>query len=305
MPLERDTVEAHACAIADRWRRSSRRGGRGRRPRHRGRRAFRRIGAPVVALCRDRYRAGGRCGDAAREVSRCASSAVTGPASASVTGQGAGRSSVAASRTVGALTHEPTGDAPAHARPIAVRARGTCAGVTTATVVDREALADRRFGSSGPAVIIEARDDRGRARLARAPPKPATCCSNASGRSATRARSAPTVDPVHAGDLQQPLHVDRRADGRRAREHRASVNIKERLDFSCALFDADGDLIANAPHMPVHLGSMGESDPAIIRRTRPMEPGDVYVLNAPTTAARTCPTSRSSRRCSTRGQGER
>ena len=38
-----------------------------------------------------------------------------------------------------------------------------------------------------------------------------------------------------------------------------SVNIKERLDFSCALFDADGNLIANAPHMPVHLGSMGES----------------------------------------------
>ena len=39
-----------------------------------------------------------------------------------------------------------------------------------------------------------------------------------------------------------------------------SVNIKERLDFSCALFDAEGNLIANAPHMPVHLGSMGESD---------------------------------------------
>ncbi|MFX5793837.1 hydantoinase B/oxoprolinase family protein, partial [Acinetobacter baumannii] len=43
-----------------------------------------------------------------------------------------------------------------------------------------------------------------------------------------------------------------------------SVNIKERLDFSCALFDADGQLIANAPHMPVHLGSMGESIRAII-----------------------------------------
>jgi 5-oxoprolinase (ATP-hydrolysing) len=38
-----------------------------------------------------------------------------------------------------------------------------------------------------------------------------------------------------------------------------SVNIKERLDFSCAIFDADGNLVANAPHMPVHLGSMGES----------------------------------------------
>ncbi|HEV8255860.1 MAG TPA: hydantoinase B/oxoprolinase family protein, partial [Casimicrobiaceae bacterium] len=61
-----------------------------------------------------------------------------------------------------------------------------------------------------------------------------------------------------------------------------SVNIKERLDFSCALFDAEGQLIANAPHMPVHLGSMGESVQTIIaRRRRTMQPGDVFVLNAP------------------------
>ncbi|MEJ7670854.1 MAG: hydantoinase B/oxoprolinase family protein [Casimicrobiaceae bacterium] len=61
-----------------------------------------------------------------------------------------------------------------------------------------------------------------------------------------------------------------------------SVNIKERLDFSCALFDADGNLIANAPHMPVHLGSMGESVQTIIdRRAGTMQPGDIFVLNAP------------------------
>ena len=61
-----------------------------------------------------------------------------------------------------------------------------------------------------------------------------------------------------------------------------SVNIKERLDFSCALFDVDGNLIANAPHMPVHLGSMGESVKTIIdRRGGTMRPGDAYVLNAP------------------------
>jgi 5-oxoprolinase (ATP-hydrolysing) len=61
-----------------------------------------------------------------------------------------------------------------------------------------------------------------------------------------------------------------------------SVNIKERLDYSCALFAADGALIANAPHMPVHLGSMGESVRTVIReRTGTMKPGDVYVLNAP------------------------
>jgi 5-oxoprolinase (ATP-hydrolysing) len=61
-----------------------------------------------------------------------------------------------------------------------------------------------------------------------------------------------------------------------------SVNIKERLDFSCALFDGTGNLIANAPHMPVHLGSMGESIKTVIRENAgTMRPGDVYVLNAP------------------------
>jgi 5-oxoprolinase (ATP-hydrolysing) len=61
-----------------------------------------------------------------------------------------------------------------------------------------------------------------------------------------------------------------------------SVNIKERLDFSCALFDAEGNLIANAPHMPVHLGSMGESVRTVIaRRAGTMRDGDVFVLNAP------------------------
>jgi 5-oxoprolinase (ATP-hydrolysing) len=61
-----------------------------------------------------------------------------------------------------------------------------------------------------------------------------------------------------------------------------SVNIKERLDFSCAVFDQHGELIANAPHMPVHLGSMGESIRTVIRENRGrMKPGDVYVLNAP------------------------
>ena len=61
-----------------------------------------------------------------------------------------------------------------------------------------------------------------------------------------------------------------------------SVNIKERLDFSCALFDAEGSLIANAPHMPVHLGSMGESICTVMRENAGrMKPGNVYVLNAP------------------------
>ncbi|MEL6921229.1 MAG: hydantoinase B/oxoprolinase family protein, partial [Pseudomonadota bacterium] len=61
----------------------------------------------------------------------------------------------------------------------------------------------------------------------------------------------------------------------------SSVNIKERLDFSCAVFDADGQLVANAPHMPVHLGSMDRSVESIIRQNPIMRPGDVYALNAP------------------------
>ncbi|QDY75798.1 hydantoinase B/oxoprolinase family protein [Streptomyces qinzhouensis] len=65
-----------------------------------------------------------------------------------------------------------------------------------------------------------------------------------------------------------------------------SVNIKERLDFSCALFDAEGNLIANAPHIPVHLGSMGDSIKEVLRRNRAggghgLRPGDVYAINDP------------------------
>jgi 5-oxoprolinase (ATP-hydrolysing) len=67
----------------------------------------------------------------------------------------------------------------------------------------------------------------------------------------------------------------------------SSVNIRERLDFSCAIFDRSGNLVANAPHIPVHLGSMGESIRTVIARRsaaadgRGMRPGDVYALNAP------------------------
>jgi 5-oxoprolinase (ATP-hydrolysing) len=61
-----------------------------------------------------------------------------------------------------------------------------------------------------------------------------------------------------------------------------SVNIKERLDFSCAVFDADGALVANAPHMPVHLGSMDRSVETVIRlNAGQVQPGDVFALNAP------------------------
>jgi 5-oxoprolinase (ATP-hydrolysing) len=71
-----------------------------------------------------------------------------------------------------------------------------------------------------------------------------------------------------------------------ALQHSASsINIRERLDFSCAIFDGDGRLVANAPHMPVHLGSMGESVRTILRQRRTdgrgIRRGDAYALNAP------------------------
>ncbi|MDN3920538.1 hydantoinase B/oxoprolinase family protein [Roseateles violae] len=69
--------------------------------------------------------------------------------------------------------------------------------------------------------------------------------------------------------------------GQRLQNTAHSVNIKERLDFSCALFDAAGQLIANAPHMPVHLGSMSESIRTVIAANPAMRPGDVYMLNDP------------------------
>lgn len=70
--------------------------------------------------------------------------------------------------------------------------------------------------------------------------------------------------------------------GARLESTAQSVNIKERLDFSCALFDPDGNLVANAPHIPVHLGSMGTSVKEVIqRRGGGMRPGDTYAVNDP------------------------
>ena len=70
--------------------------------------------------------------------------------------------------------------------------------------------------------------------------------------------------------------------GEALRNTAQSVNIKERLDFSCAVFDTEGQLVANAPHMPVHLGSMDKSVETIVnQRAGQMKPGDTFMLNAP------------------------
>ncbi len=60
-----------------------------------------------------------------------------------------------------------------------------------------------------------------------------------------------------------------------------STNVKERLDFSCAIFTPDGDLVVNAPHIPVHLGAMSECVKALIEDAAPFEPGDIYITNDP------------------------
>ncbi|MGV3742257.1 MAG: hydantoinase B/oxoprolinase family protein [Burkholderiaceae bacterium] len=90
------------------------------------------------------------------------------------------------------------------------------------------------------------------------------------------------VDPVMLEIFNNLFMSIAEQMGLRLQNTAQSVNIKERLDFSCALFDADGNLIANAPHMPVHLGSMGESIKAVIRgNAGTMQPGDAYMLNDP------------------------
>ena len=90
------------------------------------------------------------------------------------------------------------------------------------------------------------------------------------------------VDPVHLEIFNNRFMSIAEQMGGRLRNTAQSVNIKERLDFSCAIFDARGALIANAPHIPVHLGSMGESVRVVLETNRDrMRAGDSYVLNAP------------------------
>jgi 5-oxoprolinase (ATP-hydrolysing) len=104
-------------------------------------------------------------------------------------------------------------------------------------------------------------------------------------------RTAPPDERVAAGTTVDPVRLElfnklfmniAEQMGLQLQNTAHSVNIKERLDFSCALFDADGQLIANAPHMPVHLGSMSESIRSVIERNAgTLQPGDVIALNDP------------------------
>ena len=90
------------------------------------------------------------------------------------------------------------------------------------------------------------------------------------------------VDPVLLEVFNNLFMAIAEQMGARLESTAQSVNIKERLDFSCALFDPDGNLVANAPHIPVHLGSMGTSVKEVIeRRGDGMRPGDTYAVNDP------------------------
>jgi 5-oxoprolinase (ATP-hydrolysing) len=97
-----------------------------------------------------------------------------------------------------------------------------------------------------------------------------------------RSDAGTEVDPVLLEIFNNLFMSVAEQMGARLRATAHSVNIKERLDFSCAVFDSRGGLIANAPHMPVHLGSMGESIAMVAARNAgKMRPGDVYMLNDP------------------------
>ena len=109
---------------------------------------------------------------------------------------------------------------------------------------------------------------------------------------APRAAVGTQVDPILLELFNSRFMACAEQMGEALRATAYSVNIKERLDFSCAVFDRTGALIANAPHIPVHLGSMGESIAAVIRARGPddtgrardgrgLRRGDVYMLNAP------------------------
>lgn len=150
-----------------------------------------------------------------------------------------------------------------------------------ALLVEAETLLD---ALPGPALLV-----RGDTQIALAPGWTAT--ADADGlirltRDAAPARANRDEAPAQADPVTLELFNRRfmgvaEAMGAALERTAHSVNIKERLDFSCALFDAEGGLVANAPHMPVHLGSMDASVRAVQARHPRLLPGDAFALNNP------------------------
>lgn len=135
--------------------------------------------------------------------------------------------------------------------------------------------------ATGPAVIVDA---SGTTVVEAAWRVEVDCHGNLmltpTGEAARAARDA-AVDPVRLELFANRFMGIAEEMGLALQTTAYSVNIKERLDFSCALFDRSGQLVANAPHMPVHLGSMGDSIRAVIAGAGTLRRGDVWMLNAP------------------------
>jgi 5-oxoprolinase (ATP-hydrolysing) len=193
---------------------------------------------------------------------------------------------VEAIATVGGGTDLEAGNSPCTAA--AMMARAHIGGQDCKIEVhERDALAQDRM-ITGPAIIRE--------RNATTVVEPGWRASVDRFRNLILERSENLPDRYAAGTQVDPIQLEifnnafmaiAEEMGVALQSTATSVNIKERLDFSCALFDLEGALIANAPHIPVHLGSMGDSVRTIIaargdsRDGRGIRPGDVYVLNAP------------------------
>ena len=142
--------------------------------------------------------------------------------------------------------------------------------------------ADSFESLDGPALIV-----RPDTQIALAPGWRATAQSDGlirltrTGAAATRAIALDRPDPVTLELFNRRFMGVAEAMGAALERTAHSVNIKERLDFSCALFDTEGGLVANAPHMPVHLGSMGASVRAVRDRHPTLHPGEAFALNNP------------------------
>ncbi|MFF9843324.1 hydantoinase B/oxoprolinase family protein [Streptomyces sp. NPDC013740] len=175
-------------------------------------------------------------------------------------------------------------EASAAGRPApCVTVRTYSGGQLTPTPLYRRADLRPGDGVTGPAILAEAdattvvdagwcatAADGGHLLLRRVTPRPA------------RTAVGTDVDPVLLEVFNNHFMAIAEQMGVRLENTAHSVNIKERLDFSCALFDPEGNLIANAPHIPVHLGSMGESIKEVLRRNRDsLRPGDIYAINDP------------------------
>ncbi|MCP9839742.1 hydantoinase B/oxoprolinase family protein [Synechococcus sp. J7-Johnson] len=212
---------------------------------------------------------------------------------------------VAPGQSVAAVADAAAAPAPAVAAPVAAE-------IGSATPLDRPSLAveermiqlhcggawrsvplHRRDALTpgewleGPALVVETTGTIWLAPGWLAECRPDGCLLLSHGQQADRpAQLGAAVDPVSLELFNHRFSAIAEQMGVRLQQSARSVNIRERLDFSCALFDCQGQLVANAPHIPVHLGSMGASVESLLSAVRrgerpPLKPGDAIVSNDP------------------------